>query len=1232
MERGEKAAFTDLPSRSGMETSVFNPCGGCGNRHKANVCCCGATVRRFPSSLKPQVTLVVCGAEQPCSNGSRQEFPLDLEHKSKYSFEAEWHGRALRLSSSCMTVAGGRVTTPCHGVTCFSGLNGSRMHGAPTKELLRRLPLVDLGFPRLAQLVEECCSDDSNLDRLIANHGVGLYIGQGDRVRSVFCAGIANSSALVCDGCQAVEGNRAAAIRNKRLLQQGMTCAEAISKGGLDHNAFNGIRDDTLTVEIMVNKLFTTSLVHQLQTKSANKKIAVRDKKINELRLELVSALACEDGLPDFVRKLRVAYDEGLFNGREALVDILNGVGEALNKGTKNRVLSKCQKVFYQTLLTHGGPRVHDFVSDVLLGPHVRTTKRQRNKHSMFFHSGISKDVFEYAAGLLKEYGLEGAPCFIAEDATALQSRLEAVLLNKTDVIIIGSCKGVLKVHCIDDVKNAGDLASMFYLYTLVPLVDGAPIMPLFVDWHNNTKATFNSTTVVDRWKQMHQYAKECDINLVGHVSDGAPACRSACLRTMHLKDKLGQPQLDRLVFDHPLIQLSVPKLSEAAIAYILTSQDFMHIDWRVRVQFLRPDKMLSFGGLPISHAKLWTAKRLDKEAYAKLGLRYKDLDYHEKQHNEGCLRLFDFVVGTDGTVEPKTAIRDFLHSQTDGYGTYLFVEFAHRYVSTFVVKDKAIEDIIKDVGFVLAFLALWEKGILDHNNTFNLKQNFITRETKVDIIISLNNIILAILLFRKYFPNIKLVPSRVSSRFVEYMFQFLRAGGNHNKITALTGLTKLNTYDSMLENLACRQGTGSTPEDKAAQALPNVREKRGMKKGKKGVDANWNKAPEGYYPDDNGIQRMLDKGVAELETLLKVRLTNETSSFCMWTDFFNKSMEDSIDPSELATHLLKKKDAFHSVHDWSSSTVIDDNFDDDEYDRDDETLDDRPVISVAVTEAIYGCVIDACEEYDEEHADTDMAGIINRNGTIKGRDLRKAKVDMLRHDVKATKVEETLLKTQLELNDIVDGICDTVAPVEDSEDGEVVQLYKQAREVCHELNGRICRQGTDRVAGRFLGLELRNKSVVVSEEERYYEEGDVVAILYHGHEEHDAFAEFAIVEKCIKRYTTGSGKSKFENVHLLHQDEVQGRLLVRFFEAAMKPRGGQLRINDALAFTLPICSSFGYNEEVDTTMVISTVGMNLVKHGNKGYFVLRSSDEKVVNKVVKEHIAKIKQGNRRTR
>ena len=85
-----------------------------------------------------------------------------------------------------------------------------------------------------------------------------------------------------------------------------------------------------------------------------------------------------------------------------------------------------------------------------------------------------------------------------------------------------------------------------------------------------------------------------------------------------------------------------------------------------------------------------------------------------------------------------------------------------------------------------------------------SLKENFITIETCRDVLISCNGIILAAAFHRLACAEQGIClawdPSRFSSRFDEYTFQFLRARQAGGKFTALSAMQGLHILEAQTE------------------------------------------------------------------------------------------------------------------------------------------------------------------------------------------------------------------------------------------------------------------------------------------------------------------------------------------------------------------------------------------------------------------------------------------------
>jgi len=207
------------------------------------------------------------------------------------------------------------------------------------------------------------------------------------------------------------------------------------------------------------------------------------------------------------------------------------------------------------------------------------------------------------------------------------------------------------------------------------------------------------------------------------------------------------------------------------------------------------------------------------------------------------------------------------------------------------------------------------------------------------------------------------------------------------------------------------------------------------------------------------------------------------------------------------------------------------------------------------------------------------------------------------------SKQEQTAAKAQQVMGDLLKEAHDLPEHVPDI----LRYLVLAVRKICAWYNSSFARKGSDRVAGRFAEAELRERAAYTGEDDQYYEDEDMIAVLCdvdHG----SLHAEYAMIEKVVVREKGRTGKERLENVALVHKDDPRGLCRVRWFDPVKpaRPSGStQLRTGGRLAFTLPVCSQHGPNWVIDTSAIIGTV--TLTQHHQSGHFLLDLEDEKFV-------------------
>lgn len=148
------------------------------------------------------------------------------------------------------------------------------------------------------------------------------------------------------------------------------------------------------------------------------------------------------------------------------LVQVLGDVADALLHQRRHRIQSLGTRLLYNNILHYGGPIAHEFLSRLLLGPDVSTTRRQRMELLFEFMTGFIESAFVIAKQILHAYGLTGCPLLAAEDGTALQIRVDLDFNAEKREVIVGS-----ESMCDCDCHVATFTHCFRSLYTYMPTV-----------------------------------------------------------------------------------------------------------------------------------------------------------------------------------------------------------------------------------------------------------------------------------------------------------------------------------------------------------------------------------------------------------------------------------------------------------------------------------------------------------------------------------------------------------------------------------------------------------------------------------------------------------------------------------------------------------------------------------------------------------------------------------------
>lgn len=447
----------------------------------------------------------------------------------RYTFEA-----SVRRLEQVREMNQGKIRYSCPGLTdpklsCLYSL----MSPGP---LSRSISLERVGemYPEfMLQYRKLVAEGSSSISKQLGVYG---YEPDGRRLRSVLCTGVAGEDgSKACVSCLALATNayaRADVVRNRQNhnLERAhvdvkfLTVPEACKALSLvrkrrtkDRKRFaaaNAIK--VKTVERLVERI---SKMDEAMCRADEDELVKEVKKAVYSGKGLVSLpsfclifLIPRLSLPlTFNPPNVVNHALGVIGGHKALKQLLTESMKALSCRNKGRRLSNTTKRFYTVLLQQGGSMLHDWVSEFLCGPSLSTTHRFMRSGNLPDSLGLTDKHIDCAVTLLKQWGLLGAPCLLSEDGTALQVRLDAILRGNKDnkhIVLFGLNGGSVVITDVKQFKRVvmeKKVATILYAYTLVPLVRGAPHIPLFFWCHDSTRQTFDAARVLQVWKYLWQ-------------------------------------------------------------------------------------------------------------------------------------------------------------------------------------------------------------------------------------------------------------------------------------------------------------------------------------------------------------------------------------------------------------------------------------------------------------------------------------------------------------------------------------------------------------------------------------------------------------------------------------------------------------------------------------------------------------------------------------------------------
>ena len=151
----------------------------------------------------------------------------------------------------------------------------------------------------------------------------------------------------------------------------------------------------------------------------------IRLKQRNRSLKESLNEYAIRGNMKAILHLLDKAYKAGKFKERSCLLDTLQSISHKLNANPKGKRHKGSNQMFYEVLLTLGGPKLAKFVAANLEGPDLSTIYRWRTKNRLNLELGINANNFKKLAELYKEIKSANnidylVPVLLAEDETSI--------------------------------------------------------------------------------------------------------------------------------------------------------------------------------------------------------------------------------------------------------------------------------------------------------------------------------------------------------------------------------------------------------------------------------------------------------------------------------------------------------------------------------------------------------------------------------------------------------------------------------------------------------------------------------------------------------------------------------------------------------------------------------------------------------------------------------------------
>lgn len=467
--------------------------------------------------------------------------------------------------------------------------------------------------------------------------------------------------------------------------------------------------------------------------------------------------------------QLTTAAEDGQLETKTVLKDFLETVGRNLHVEKKGKRYKCSLKMFYEVVLLWGGPRLANFVSMNLFGPELHSVYRWRTENSIHLEPGLCEENFvklnKIYTACQNAKSLPRVPVLFAEDETAIISSIE---YSQTEDALLGFCGENADDHqctdnCIVTVGNGQQgyqniidafqhkrIGTQARAILINPLHPDFPKIPILV---HPTCNRFNTEFVSTQWERtadLYRAHLEPLIGpLIGNSSDGDMRRRSIMLdnSTRNGGNRFQPiPAADGFIFT---CQQNNHMDGSYSIR-LLADQDYIHNHKKLINHLHHTSRNLQMGPFLVHSNHLVLVHRLFP--FQQHGLTQEDVIRSDRQNWRSAQRVsFRQVQECLANVKEGDVNRQAEESVT---GTLIFLKVVWFYVEIFISKVATLSDRIQYAGIVTHFLAIW-RNYVHRTDGLSLHQNFLSRETYTDILLSTHFAVSLICYMRDCFPEV---------------------------------------------------------------------------------------------------------------------------------------------------------------------------------------------------------------------------------------------------------------------------------------------------------------------------------------------------------------------------------------------------------------------------------------------------------------------------------------------